>query len=159
MRLPALEQCREQAAEVRVDLLVGVEQAYTTLAVEVSDRTAQAVDRLGQLVGFFSTLRARAVQFGKLGFRNQVDRADPLALRGQTFEVRGLLVGVARFVGIETKLLRESLGNTFELTHASPRENRAARLLGLVPGSSGGAALARIGRALIRLSDCLRRFD
>ena len=50
MRLSALEQPREQRAEVAVDRLERRAQAFTALAVEVADGTAQAVDRFGQFL-------------------------------------------------------------------------------------------------------------
>ena len=50
MRLAALEQGGEQAAEMAVDVLEGGEQAGAALAVQAADRAAQAVDRLAQFL-------------------------------------------------------------------------------------------------------------
>ena len=50
MRLAALEQGGEQAAEMAVDLLEGGEQTGAALAVQAADRAAQPVDRLAQFL-------------------------------------------------------------------------------------------------------------
>ncbi len=149
MRLAALEQGREQATEMRVDFLVGVEQPDSPFAVQIADRAAQPVDRLGQLVGFLGTLCPGCVELGELRFRDQVDRADPLPFRGQPFERGCFLVGVARFVGVEAELFRKALGDDFELLERRSSELGAARLLGLGSSRRGRAPLAHVGRAFV----------
>src|SRR3546814_1967454 len=50
MRLPAVEQGREQALEMGVDRLEGGEQPDAAFAIEIADRPAQPVYRLLQFV-------------------------------------------------------------------------------------------------------------
>ena len=80
-------------------------------------------------VGRLGTFGPRRVQFGKLLFRNEVHRPDPLAFGGEPFERRGFFVGVARLVGVERELLRQPLRHHLKLVDRLAREFGAARLL------------------------------
>ncbi len=80
MGLAAVEQGREQATEMRVDLLIRVEQPDPAFAVQIADRAAQAMDGLGQLLGFFGALAPRFIELGQFLLGDQVDRADPFAI-------------------------------------------------------------------------------
>ena len=88
MRLSAIEQGREQPAEVGVDLLVRVEQPHAAFAIEVADRAAEAVDRLRQFVGFLGAFGSRCVELGQFLLGDEIDRTDALALDGQSFKRR-----------------------------------------------------------------------
>ena len=142
MRLAAVEQGREQPAEMGVDLLIGVEQPHPAFAVEVADRAAQPVDRLGQLLGFVRPLGPAVVELGELLLGDEVDRSDPLAFGGQPLERRGFRVRVARLVGIEAELLGQALGHAFEPLDAAMGQLGAARLLRLGARGGRGAAFA-----------------
>src|SRR5438270_9001303 len=148
MRLAALEQCREQPTEVRVDLLIGFEQPDAALAVEIADRAAQAVDRLSQLFDFVRALGSRRVELGQLGFGNQIDRTNAFALGCQPLERRGFFVGIALLVAVKAELLGKALRNYLELVDRGPRELGASSLLGLGPRRRSRPALACVGRAL-----------
>src|SRR6185295_16674100 len=135
-------------AEVRVDLLIGVEQPHPALAVEVADRAAQAVDRLAQLLRLLGPPGPRFVEFGKLAFGYQINRADPLALSGQALERGRLLVGGADVRGAEAELFGQALRHALELLDAGLGELGAALALGVGASQRTGPALARVGELL-----------
>ena len=88
MRLAALEQGGEQAAEMAVDLLEGGEQPGAALAVEAADRAAQAMDRDAQLLALGLAGEAAFLQLVQLALGDEIDRADPLALLHLPLEPR-----------------------------------------------------------------------
>ena len=67
-----------------------------------------------------------------------LDPGEPLAIGGQTLELRGFGFGVAKLVGVEAELFGQALGHAFEALHANPRIFGAAR-----------AVLRRIGAEVI----------
>src|SRR3546814_9774767 len=84
MRLPAVEQGREQALEMGVDRLEGGEQPDAAFAIEIADRPAQPVYRLLQFVDLGRVPFALAVEFGEFIGGDQIDRAEPLTLGDQS---------------------------------------------------------------------------
>src|SRR5207237_10866053 len=89
MRLPALEQSGEQAAEMAVDLLEGREQPRSSLAVQAADRAAQAVNGDAELLALRLAGEAAFLQLLQLALGHQIDRADPLALLHLPLELGG----------------------------------------------------------------------
>ncbi len=82
MRLAAVEQRREQSLEMPVDRLERGEQADASFAVEIADRSAQAVDGLRQFLNLGGILRALGIRVRPVRRRRRVDRAR--AARGRT---------------------------------------------------------------------------
>src|SRR5262249_54940647 len=95
MRLASVEQGREQAAEVSVDLFECVKQPDAALAVEAADRSSQSEDRLGQLLLLSDIGLPAGVQLGHLRLGDEVDRANPLALGCQPVERLLFDLGIA----------------------------------------------------------------
>ena len=91
MRLAAFEQPREQVAEVRVDFLERLAQPLAAFAVEVADRAAQAVDRLGQLGLLGGAGAVLFLQLGELVGSDEIDRPDPLAAGDEAVHRRRFL--------------------------------------------------------------------
>ena len=157
MRVAAVEQGREQALEVGVDLLERGEQPHPPLAVEAADRTAQAVDRLLQFVALGRPLRTVGVEFGKFAFRHQIDRPEPLALGGQSLERLALGLGGGEVGRVELEFRGQQRRRAFELLAAFARQFLAPR--GLCLGACGGpgAGFASRGEPLACFAQCMRR--
>src|SRR5689334_14911492 len=100
MRLTAVEQRREEAAEMLVDRLERREQALAALAVERADRAAQAIDGLGQLVALGGVAGEGGFELRELGLRDQIDRADPLAVGAELLVRRGFVLRAGDAVGV-----------------------------------------------------------
>ena len=149
MRLAAVEQGREQAAEMAVDLLIGFEQPDAAFAVEAADRAAQAVDRLGQFLALPRRPWCGFVELGQLLLGDQVDRADPFALGGQALEAGLLLLGIGELGGVEAELLRQQRRRAFEPLEADAGIFGAAGFLRFGAGGGGGAAFAGFGGGFV----------
>ena len=78
MRLAALEQGREQAAEMAVHVLEGGEQAGAALAVQAADRAAQPVDGEPQFLALGLAGQATFLELLQLALGDEIDRPDPL---------------------------------------------------------------------------------
>ena len=80
VRFAAAEQAGEQATEMSVDRLERCAQPFAPFAVEIADRSAQAIDRFSQFGLLAEARRLALLCLGKLLCGDQVDRPDPLAL-------------------------------------------------------------------------------
>ena len=107
------------------------------------------MDRLGQLLGLLGALGARGVELGQLLLGDEIDRTDPLALRGQPFERRRLPASASRgSSGSNPSFSGSRCGTHSNFSTAGAGELRAARLLRFGAGGGGGAALARVGASV-----------
>ena len=143
MRLAAVEQGGEQASEMGVHLGEGIEQARAAFAVEAADRAAQAVDRLLQIVALSGASGARFLEFGKLGFGDEVDRAETLALGDEAVKGDGFLVGRGKADDLEAELFGQERWRTSELFTADAGIFSAAQFLVLGASDRPGAAFTR----------------
>jgi len=75
---------------------------------------------------------------------DEVHWAYALALSREALERCGLLVRIARLVGIEAKLLRQALRNDFEFLDGLSRELGTSRLLRFRSRTRRGTTFARI---------------
>src|SRR3546814_1311141 len=96
MRAPALEQRREERAEMLVDLFEGGQQPRPPFPVQAPDRTAQPVDRLFQFLPLGRAGGLALLQFGEFAFGDQIDGAKPLSVHSQLLKSRGTLDGIDR---------------------------------------------------------------
>jgi hypothetical protein len=139
-----------------VDLLIGVEQPHAAFAIEIADRAAQAMDRLGQLLGFLGALARGCVELGKLLLGDQIDRADALALGGEALERRGFSSrrGSRR---VERQRLGQALGQRIRISRRRSWRSRRSATAALRRAPRAGPALARVGRALVGRGHLLSR--
>jgi hypothetical protein len=133
-----------------VDLLERFEQPRAAFAIEASDRSTQAVDRLGQLLRLLRAPDPRFLDLGKLLLGDQVDRPDPLALGGQLLEQGGLGIWIGDDLRIEADLLRKPLRNALEPLQSNASIFGPPRLLGFGAGTGCSALLPRAGERLVR---------
>src|SRR5205085_12434879 len=115
MRLAALEQSGEQAAEMAVDILEGREQARSSLAVQAADRAAQAVNGEPELLALGLAGQPAFLKLVELALGDQIDRADPLALLHLPLERGGFEGHLLDQAFVETDPLGEQRRRTFEL--------------------------------------------
>src|SRR3546814_5041114 len=101
MRAPALEQRREERAEMLVDLFEGGQQPRPPFPVQAPDRPSQPVDRLFQFLPLGRAGGLGRLQFGEFAFGDQIDWAKPLAVHRQLFKERGTLACVLHLVRSE----------------------------------------------------------
>ncbi len=151
MRLPALEQAGEQLAEMCVHRLEGVAQALAAFAIEIADRAAQTVDRLGQLfllggIGAVFFLDPRQLLCG-----DEVDRADALAAGGEAVHLLALRAGGLHRLLVELELAGEHGRRALEALAGNARHFLAPLFLVFGPGGEGGAGFAGGGKRLIGL--------
>src|SRR3546814_19724677 len=71
MRAPALEQRREERAEMLVDLFEGGQQPRPPFPVQAPDRPSQPVDRLFQFLPLGRAGGLGRLQFGEFAFGDQ----------------------------------------------------------------------------------------
>ena len=128
-----------------VDLLERLAEPLAAFAVEAADRAAQAVDRLGQL-GLFGGAAA-VLGFDPFEFfgGHQIDRADPLACRGQPVHFGAGFLGAGHAVGGEGEAFGEQRGRALEALARDPAHFDPARILVLRACGEPGAGLARAG--------------
>src|SRR6188768_4498328 len=97
-----------------VDLLERGPQAFAALAVEIADRAAQAVDRLGQLALLGDAGAVFLLEPGELVGGDEVDRADPLAVSDEAVHRRRFFAGVGHLPGLEGEAGRQQRGRALE---------------------------------------------
>ena len=114
MSLPALEQSREQAAKVSIDLLERGAQALTAFAVEIADRTAQTVHCLRQFLDLGGALLALAIEFDEFVGGDEIDGAEAFAVGDQPVVLRRFGGCVADARAVEPGLLREQRRRAFK---------------------------------------------
>src|SRR3546814_257620 len=114
MRLPAVEERREETLEMAIHRLERREQPRAALAIEAADRTAEAVDRLRQFLDLGGASLTLGIEFDEFVGGDEIDRAEPLAVGDQPVVLRRFGIGVADARALEPRLLREQRRRTFE---------------------------------------------
>ena len=144
MRLPPLEQPREQLTEMSVDLFEGGAEPFATLAVEAADRTAQPRDRFGQfglLAGVGAVLLLQP--FELLG-GDEIDRTDPLAAGHKLVHLLAFGGGMLHILFGEFEALGEQRRRALEALAGYARHFAAACLFAFGAGDQRRAAFARL---------------
>ena len=149
--LSAFEQLGEQPLEVGVDRLERGAQPLAALAVEVADRTAQAVHCLDQLGLFGQRGAMPRLGLSQLVGRDQVDRAEPLAVGDQLVMLGAFLARGTDLGGNEFEPLGQQRRRALEPFARDTGHLGAAGFLVLGPGSGAGAGLAGRGERFVGL--------
>lgn len=131
-----------------VDLLIGIEQPDPAFTVEISNRSPQAVNGLGELLGFLRALRADCLKLGKLLLGYEIDWTYAFAFRRQPLERCSLRPEIRMFLPVEAELFGKALGQAVEPVDAVARELGAPSLLGLRSRRCCSATFAGVGRSL-----------
>ena len=145
MRLTAIEQGGEEAPEVGVDRLERGEQALAAFAVEAADRAAQAMDRLGQFLAFGAAAGLHLLQFLQFQRRDEIDRANPLAIGREAVMVGLFGLGEADVGAGKAQLFGQERGWAFETFARQPVGFDPPFIRGFGAGRGGGARFAGSG--------------
>ena len=162
MRLPAFEKLGEQALEVAVHFFEGVAQAFASLAVEVADRSAQAIDRFCQL--FLLGGAGAVFLFDPFQFfgRHEVHRPDAFAAGGEAVHLLRLLLRAANGVFVEFEASGKHGRRALKTFARNPRHFDPPCILAFGARRQRGTVFARFGQRLVRAGEIplgrLRRF-